>query len=337
MYFSTYHWKNIVNGYSGFFPKEHTEFMEGVKGFPTNRTLGYLENIGVRYVVLNKNYYGSTEFDGIVSKINEYGGRVHLINIDNDTWVVELLHYNRNFEFTSLDSKSKMLAVHLPRNMKNGESYTGALSLENEDYAILNPLSNGIRVEYSKGTGSVSEDLELEEHALDGFSYASFLFKCPAEGGEYGISFKVNGRLIDSFYFIASSSIYDSASPSRLNASIRIPYANLSAEPGESVEIPITVRNTGNTLWLRYYTREEPIGKYSVRLGWDVIDSSGKKIEAGRVILPFDVAPDDSARLLLTLKAPTKEGNYSIKVNMVDELVTWFNNSESVGLEVVKR
>lgn len=50
--------------------------------------------------------------------------------------------------------------------------------------------------------------------------------------------------------------------------------------------------------------------------------------------LPFDVAPNDSVNVYLFIKAPSVRGEYKIKVNLVDELVNWFEDKGSKPAEI---
>jgi len=43
MYYSTYHWKKIINGYSGFLPNNYTETMDIIMHFPSNDSIYLLK------------------------------------------------------------------------------------------------------------------------------------------------------------------------------------------------------------------------------------------------------------------------------------------------------
>jgi hypothetical protein len=53
MYFSTFHWQPLVNGYSGTYPPSYIELLETMHDFPDARTIQYLRHTGVRYVILH--------------------------------------------------------------------------------------------------------------------------------------------------------------------------------------------------------------------------------------------------------------------------------------------
>jgi hypothetical protein len=53
LYFSTFHWQNLVNGNSGFFPPSYVELLERERGFPSEAALAYLRSRGVQYLTMH--------------------------------------------------------------------------------------------------------------------------------------------------------------------------------------------------------------------------------------------------------------------------------------------
>jgi hypothetical protein len=53
MYFSIWHWRPMVNGYSGFNPREYAATLEGTRGFPAAPALDYLRGAGVTHVAVH--------------------------------------------------------------------------------------------------------------------------------------------------------------------------------------------------------------------------------------------------------------------------------------------
>jgi hypothetical protein len=50
LYFSTFHWQKLLNGYSGFMPPSYFEFLERTGDFPSPASLSYLRERGVQYI-----------------------------------------------------------------------------------------------------------------------------------------------------------------------------------------------------------------------------------------------------------------------------------------------
>jgi hypothetical protein len=61
MYFSTFHWHRIVNGYSGYYPSSYLDLMTQERDFPSDTAVGYLRARGVDYVTINSAFYSSTD------------------------------------------------------------------------------------------------------------------------------------------------------------------------------------------------------------------------------------------------------------------------------------
>ena len=53
MYFSMWHWRPMVNGYSGFIPASYDALLQRVSTFPDPPTLNYLESVGVTHIALH--------------------------------------------------------------------------------------------------------------------------------------------------------------------------------------------------------------------------------------------------------------------------------------------
>jgi len=53
LYYSTVHWRPLVNGYSGYFPPEYWEQAARLRAFPAPEAVALLRALGVRYVLLH--------------------------------------------------------------------------------------------------------------------------------------------------------------------------------------------------------------------------------------------------------------------------------------------
>lgn len=53
MYFSTFHWQPLVNGYSGFYPPRYVRLLDQVRDFPDEPSLSYLKQHGIRYLIVH--------------------------------------------------------------------------------------------------------------------------------------------------------------------------------------------------------------------------------------------------------------------------------------------
>jgi hypothetical protein len=53
MYMSTFHWKPLVNGYSGYYPPSYLRQLARLRSFPDDSSLGALQRTGVTYVIIH--------------------------------------------------------------------------------------------------------------------------------------------------------------------------------------------------------------------------------------------------------------------------------------------
>ena len=68
-YLSTFHWRPMVNGYSGNWTTRHIEFLEALRGFPDARSIDTLHAAGVSYVILHERYMGPSKYHSILQQL----------------------------------------------------------------------------------------------------------------------------------------------------------------------------------------------------------------------------------------------------------------------------
>lgn len=66
LYGSTFHWKPIVNGYSGYFPPSYVQRIRATENFPLPVAVAALRAEGVRYLVVHEAYYRDPSAPGFV-------------------------------------------------------------------------------------------------------------------------------------------------------------------------------------------------------------------------------------------------------------------------------
>ncbi|HEX8031158.1 MAG TPA: hypothetical protein VF491_21970, partial [Vicinamibacterales bacterium] len=71
MFYSTWHWQPIVNGYSGFYPKTFIELAEQTEWFPDERSIAYLKGRGVDLLVVHGGLLGPEKFGEMTASLLE--------------------------------------------------------------------------------------------------------------------------------------------------------------------------------------------------------------------------------------------------------------------------
>ena len=74
VYYSTYHWKKLVNGYSGYFPPDYDLlYQKGLKGFPSDSSVAFLGQLDVKYVIIHfGDYDRPAERELVFNRIDRY-------------------------------------------------------------------------------------------------------------------------------------------------------------------------------------------------------------------------------------------------------------------------
>jgi hypothetical protein len=110
-------------------------------------------------------------------------------------------------------------------------------------------------------------------------------------------------------------------------------------EAGAKLNLAITIRNAGDTLWLSGQSLRAGVVMPGVR----VIDECGEIFSEvhGDPLLPRSVVPGQTIALKIPCAVPLVPGRYTIKIDLVDQLVCWFEEKGSqpllFSLEVIDK
>jgi 2-polyprenyl-3-methyl-5-hydroxy-6-metoxy-1,4-benzoquinol methylase/glycosyltransferase involved in cell wall biosynthesis len=128
-----------------------------------------------------------------------------------------------------------------------------------------------------------------------------------------------------------ASTVPDSRRPNLLRARFH-PLAALPERvaPGELLTVPLAIENAGDTLWLTGQTVRAGIVMPAVR----VFDEAGALVSEfhGEPLLPRAVAPGETVRLKIEYAAPRRAGSYTLKLDLVNQHVCWFEQRGSEPL-----
>lgn len=72
-YMSTFHWKPLVNGYSGFYPPSYFMRLKAMASFPDADSIAALRRDGVRYVVVHADGYLPGEYPRVLEQLTKLG------------------------------------------------------------------------------------------------------------------------------------------------------------------------------------------------------------------------------------------------------------------------
>jgi hypothetical protein len=69
MYYSTFHWQNLVNGYGGFFPPWYRRFTESMDQFPDVQAMQAIKEHGARYVAIHSERMRGNAYARLVDEL----------------------------------------------------------------------------------------------------------------------------------------------------------------------------------------------------------------------------------------------------------------------------
>ena len=83
LYYSTFHWQSLVNGYSGFFPPSYVRLMDSMQTFPDDSSIGALRARGTRYVVVHGERLFGDRYEIVIAALDR---RADLVRVSRHPW-----------------------------------------------------------------------------------------------------------------------------------------------------------------------------------------------------------------------------------------------------------
>jgi hypothetical protein len=71
MYFSTFHWNALVNGYSGFSPPSYQELLDSLDHFPDEPAIGVVRRRGVTHIIVHGAFYRLGDYQELIGRMDE--------------------------------------------------------------------------------------------------------------------------------------------------------------------------------------------------------------------------------------------------------------------------
>ena len=69
MYYSTFHWQSLINGYSGFYSGRYVQLDDALRRFPASRSLEELAQLQARYVVVHGELLPADRYQALTSEM----------------------------------------------------------------------------------------------------------------------------------------------------------------------------------------------------------------------------------------------------------------------------
>lgn len=70
LYFSTFHWQTLINGYSGFFPPSYVRLAGALQNFPDEPSLDAIKSHGARYLVIHGEWLYGARYETLIPALD---------------------------------------------------------------------------------------------------------------------------------------------------------------------------------------------------------------------------------------------------------------------------
>lgn len=312
-YLSTYHWQTTPDGYSGFVPPKHGLIVYEMEWFPSERSIGVLQAMGVETVVVHLDRYPATRRAKLVDEL-KWAPEVTVGETLGNDLVVRV--GGRAFSADNL-----RVNAYVPPRAAAGQPYSAYLvvtNLDSRSYALAPGRELGVVVSWQTGgsedTTTVTAELPLVISLQGGVAVIPVQVVAPEAAGSYRLDVRADGPdgplgdwQAEGEVQVGDSGDPDHPVPARL----------------EAWEFPATVR-AGQALAVRLEWRA--LGKidsyYSVYVklldgqgqpvtGWD-----GQPVNGRAPTLEWQPKQRIEDTITLDVPAGTPPGEYTLEVGM---------------------
>jgi len=343
MYYSTLHWKKVVNGYSGYFPYCSNRIFTEMQAFPSQRTLELLRCLDVDYLVWDWERVEEWRHDEFRRRLASSPGLHHLADHGHKSL------YALDDGPAASGGDLRVEAV-VPRAVAPEAPFNAGVRVTNssafpyfhagedpQEFTATFLDEEGKVVAVEKGKFRPPFFLQGGE----GVELPLRVTGSP-QAGLYRLVLDIRGDAVGERSFSFSLAVGEmplSSRPGRLDG-------DLEYEGGEPVNVPapeglfplrLRVRNTGDTLWTaagadKAAELEDPRGLVHVAVRWE--QAEGPVWEEQRCTLPCDVAPGQEVEVNTMVRPPDVPGRYMLFVGLTDEGFHWFGEVRVLQVEV---
>ncbi len=246
-YFSTYHWQESIDGYSGFVPPRHGEIEWEMEHFPSERAISLLQGLDVEYVVLHEALYQAyrperwPEIQEALPAFRE----LTLVEQFGQDYVYQVQRRTQARE--SLEVKGFFPAQAVP-----GEKYTAYLLIANtgaRSYAIKPierlPVTATWRADGGKGPGQQQQTVRVAVEmplVISGASVVPVSFPSPITPGEYHLLLEAAAGPLPPFSLEGSVSVGEGAERAAEPVPVRLYDYSLDQDryaPGDTLRLTL--------------------------------------------------------------------------------------------------
>jgi len=332
LYYSTFHWKQMVNGRSAFIPSGISQLFDEMRQFPSPRALALLQSLKIDTIVVHTDRLERPFPDALPEKMR----------------LIQQFGTDKVFHLASAETASPhwSVAYRLPLTLQANETYRVGAVLTPANPQPMSPLPQertNVEIVW-KAHGQVVQ--QEQRHLLLPILFESgksemlpLSLTTPAMPEQYEVSLRIEDRRFEPASFTKQITLVQDIPDSRRPQKLQVELLRVEHPPiwpaGKPLALKIAVKNSGDTLWRSLLPdRQKPVGEvhFAVRDWHDA--TSGESISQAanirletRDMLPYDVAPGDEVVLAISIPTPPMPGSYRVECDFVSEHMQWFGHS----------
>ncbi|OFW57745.1 MAG: hypothetical protein A2Y75_08400 [Candidatus Solincola sediminis] len=333
VYFSTYHWKKLVNGLSGYYPLFYRRAVVESQSFPSRRSLDFLASAGVTYLVMHWDYLPPGRRDQLRAYLNQLPDLELVEDYEEGLSLYRLL----SVETQPLEAMN--VTPFFPQRAEPDASFSASLIFNNpgnRPFINLDEARQHLEVEWLNETGEVVRKDESYLYApffieQGQGAVAAFKLNAPAPGN-YSIKLTVLDGILKGSIWEADVTVRDVQSVRTADSSARLKTTEaLSPQAGDVFSLPLELMNTGVTEWPRQGATVA--GSVVITAIWTRDgDDSYKMQQQG--MLPGDISAGQSASFPIALQAPREAGAYRLTLSLNCLGVTYIGEPLELPIDI---
>jgi len=90
MYYSTYHWQPLINGYTDYIPQDFRDMVVPISSFPNPESFAILKRLRARYVVFHLDLYDHRAVVDLKARIEQYREYLRPIDLEDPVWLFQI-------------------------------------------------------------------------------------------------------------------------------------------------------------------------------------------------------------------------------------------------------
>jgi hypothetical protein len=341
VYYSTYHWKKLVNGYSGYSPFFYRRTMTEMQGFPSQRTMDLLRGLKIDYLIWDWSWIDQSRLEEYNIRMFSTPGLSLVGDFDNKS-VFRVEPGN-----TAAGQDMQVSAV-VPSAARPGQQLDlGLLVSNHSDEPLISTVEDwqhfSLAFMDSSGNTAFSEDGTYRPPFLidkgETISLSLPAAKTPSPGN-YTARLQLEGGVLGDHSFdlpIEIKEMPDSKEPAGMKGNVALAgeVSTIPSPDGLDPFMTARVTNSGDTEWLSLLQNQDysiPAGDVHLAMQWS--DATGNTWEQQGATIPSDVAPGQSVDVPVLTRPPNVPGSYRLDVGLFLEGSGYFGERLSVNVQV---